>query len=138
MNFISNKENKKNFIILGSIDIYPLISLRDILVENLMINYIYAIQVYEACYEVTWKILKDILRLDESNDIDSMSFVDIFFLAYQKDLILNHELWVNYQNKRNITSREYQEEIESRKSFKFLEEFIKDLDYLINKIKKMK
>ncbi|WNE41424.1 MAG: hypothetical protein AM1032_000164 [Mycoplasmataceae bacterium] len=138
MNFINNKKNETNFIILESIDIYPLISVRNALVENLMINYICAIQAYEACYETTWKILKSILILDVLNKIESMNFADIFFLAYQKGLISDHKSWINYHNKRNITSREYQEEIESKRNYKFLEEFIKDLDYLIINIKKMK
>ncbi len=70
-----------------------------------------AIQAFEFCYELTWKILK---RALESQGLEASSPKDTFRKAAKEGFITDPELWFEFQQKRNLTVRTYeQENIES-------------------------
>jgi len=128
---------KNNYIILGEIDIQPLISTRDFLAEALQVaenkfEVAGAIQAFEVCYDITWKNLKKVLNFQ---GIEVFNPRDTFRLAAQEGLITNPKTWFDYIKKRNITTHEYHEEI-MEKVYPVLPKFLKDLNLLIKKLEK--
>ena len=135
-----NTKTKEKFLILeNNLDIQPLITARDFLSEALVVaqnkfEIAGAIQAFEVYYELAWKSLKKVLSL---NSIEVIGARDVFRLAAQKGLIVDHKPWFDYQHKRNITVHEYYDEIE-RKVYPVLPNFLQDLNQLIEKLKQLK
>ena len=78
-------------IILGEVNIEPLISTRDFLAEALQkaqnkFEVAGAIQAFEVCYELTWKTLKKVLNFQ---GIEVFNPRDTFRLAAREGLISN-------------------------------------------------
>ena len=63
-----------------------------------------AVQAYEFCYELAWKIMK---RLLESRGLEVGSPKDTFRKAALEKLIDDPEVWFEFQKKRNLTSHTY-------------------------------
>ena len=129
---------RRKHIILGEIDIQPLISTRDFLAEALQVaenkfEIAGTIQAFEVCYDITWKTLKKVLH---TQGIEVFNPRDTFRLAAQEGLITNLKTWFDYVKKRNITAHEYHEEIMA-KVYPVLPGFLKDLNSLIKKIEKV-
>lgn len=65
-----------------------------------------AVQAFEYCYELTWKILKKILS---QRGIETGSPKTTFRAAALDKLIDAPELWFDFQQKRNLTIHTYNE-----------------------------
>lgn len=63
-----------------------------------------AIQAFEFCYELCWRILKRVLS---KKGLDVASPRDTFRTAAQNHLLEHVELWFDFQLKRNLTSHTY-------------------------------
>jgi len=90
-----------------------------------------AIQRFEFCYELLWKMLKKIL-LDREN-IDVQSPKQVLQQAYALGWIRNEKLWLQMAQDRNLTSHTYQEELALeiyRQLPTYLQEMQKVCDYL--------
>ena len=134
-----NSEKKESFIILEEIDIQPLISTRDFLEEALKVAHnkfeiAGTVQVFEVCYELSWKFCKKILF---AKGIIVNSPRETFRQSAINGLINNIENWFDYIAKRNITVHSYEEDI-LETIFPIIPLFLKDLNLLINNLKIIK
>ena len=130
-------KNKKH-IILGEIDIKPLISTRDFLQEALCeaeskLEIAGTIQAFEVCYELAWKTLQKVLSL---RGVDVFSPKETFRLAAREGLISNLKGWFDYVKKRNITVHAYEDEI-MEIVYPALPKFLKELNSLIKNLQKL-
>lgn len=66
-----------------------------------------AVQAFEFCYELAWKLMKRVL---ESRGLDVGSPKDTFRKAFDEGLIGDPELWFEFQKKRNLSVHTYNEE----------------------------
>ena len=67
-----------------------------------------AIQAFEFCYELCWRTLKRVLK---KKGLDVASPRDAFRTAAQNYLLVNVELWFDFQLKRNLTSHTYNDAV---------------------------
>lgn len=63
-----------------------------------------AIQSFEFCYELSWKIMKRALELRGQ---ECGSPKDTFRKAFEERLIEDTEIWFEFQKKRNLISHTY-------------------------------
>ncbi|MEI8365121.1 MAG: HI0074 family nucleotidyltransferase substrate-binding subunit [Parachlamydiaceae bacterium] len=66
-----------------------------------------AIQAFEFCYELAWKMMKRVL---ESRGQEVGSPKDTFRKAVLEKIIDDPEIWFEFQKKRNLTSHTYEQE----------------------------
>src|SRR5438067_4588 len=66
-----------------------------------------AVQAFEFCYELTWKIMKRVLA---AQGVEATSPKDTFRKAGLAALIDDSEIWFNFLDKRNLTSHTYEQE----------------------------
>ena len=64
-----------------------------------------AVQAFEFCYELSWKIMKRILDLHGQ---ETGSPKDIFRKAAKEKIIDDPEIWFEFQKKRNLTVHTYE------------------------------
>ena len=95
-----------------------------------------SIQRFEYTFELAWKMLKRQIQLEEGNsaEVDSYSKKTLFRVGGEKGLIQKSESWFEYLEKRNRTVHTYDPE-EAIEVFAVIENFIKDADDLILKLK---
>jgi nucleotidyltransferase substrate binding protein (TIGR01987 family) len=62
------------------------------------------VQAFEFCYELSWKLMHRVLRL---RSIEVGYARDTFRKAVHEQLIDDPELWIRFQNARNLTSHSY-------------------------------
>jgi nucleotidyltransferase substrate binding protein (TIGR01987 family) len=89
-----------------------------------------AVQAFEYCYELTWKILKKILG---QRGIDTGSPKTTFRAAALDKLIDDPELWFDFQQKRNLTTHTYDEE-NMEAVLSCFDAFSKELSKLIERL----
>ena len=85
---------------------------------------------FEYTYETAKKIMNKFLKKEYDKSEKELSINNIFREMYGLDLINNFENWVDYREKRNFTSHEYNDS----KTYIILDlipQFIKDVEYLI-------
>ncbi len=85
---------------------------------------------FEYTYETAKKIMNKFLKKEYDKSEKELSINNIFREMYGLDLINNFENWVEYREKRNFTSHEYNDS----KTYIILDlipQFIKDVEYLI-------
>ena len=63
-----------------------------------------AVQAFEFCYELSWKIMKRVL---EHRGLEVGSPKDTFRKAFEEGIISDPELWFEFQKKRNLTVHTY-------------------------------
>lgn len=66
-----------------------------------------AVQAFEFCYELAWKLMKRVL---ESRGLEVGSPKDTFRKAFEEGLIEDPEIWFEFQRKRNLSSHTYNED----------------------------
>ena len=87
----------------------------------------------EYTYETAKKIMNKFLKKEYDNSEKDLTINNIFREMYGLDLIQNFENWVEYREKRNYTSHEYDDE-NTYKIVDLIPRFIADVDYLIVKL----
>lgn len=93
-----------------------------------------SIQLFEICYELSWKTMKKTLKelgLPEANSPRS-----VFKAAYSTNLINNLGIWIESINKRNLTVHTYNENL-LEEVFIFLPIFNQEIGLLLENIKKL-
>ncbi len=65
-----------------------------------------AVQAFEFCYELSWKLMK---RFLEARGLESGSPKDTFRKAFEEGIISDPELWFEFQKKRNLSVHTYNE-----------------------------
>lgn len=66
-----------------------------------------AIQRFEFCYELAWKLMQSVIRYKGK---DCQSPRDCFRTAVQVSLINNPSSWIEYLDARNLTTHTYSED----------------------------
>ncbi|MCL2484577.1 MAG: nucleotidyltransferase substrate binding protein [Endomicrobia bacterium] len=95
-----------------------------------------AIQRFEYTYELSYKMLRRFLEIDEHDkqEIKEMGFANIIRTASQRGLLLNDlEKWLAYREKRNITSHVYDEN-KADDVISVIPDFLKEAEFLLKKL----
>lgn len=124
-------------LIYGEINIQPLLDAKKNFDDNLNkvqtdIERAGIIQYFEFCFELSWKILKKILKY-KGELVTNLGPRDIFRLAARYDLISEPEKWFQFLEDRNLTSHTYKEET-AKYVFSQLPSFKIELDDLVQRI----
>lgn len=131
------KKIKEEFIILGNIDIQPLISTRNFLQEAInsdpesKLEIAGTVQAFEICYELAWKFCKKVLFF---KGVIVNSPRETFRQSAINGLINNIENWFDYIAKRNITVHSYEDDI-LETIFPIIPFFLEDLNKLVDNLK---
>ena len=86
---------------------------------------------FEYTYETSKKIMNKFLKKEYDKSEKELTINNIFREMYGLDLINNFERWVDYREKRNFTSHEYNEKY-TGSIIDIMPDFINDVEYLIN------
>jgi nucleotidyltransferase substrate binding protein (TIGR01987 family) len=89
-----------------------------------------AIQAFEYCFELSWKIMK---RLLEVRGKIANSPKETFRIAALEGFIDDPELWFNFLEMRNLTVHTYQEE-KADKVIQILPQFAEAIRYFLKSI----
>lgn len=89
-----------------------------------------AIQAFEFCFELSWKMMK---RFLEARGVEASSPKTIFRSAAVEKIILDPEVWFEFQQRRNITSHIYQE-AKMEDTVEIFDLFSKELKNLISNL----
>lgn len=90
-----------------------------------------AVQAFEFCYELAWKIMKRFLAIQ---GIEAVSPKDTIRKAAIAKIIDEPEMWFNFQEKRNLTAHTYEQE-NLDAIIEIFELFSRELNIIINRIK---
>ncbi len=106
--------------------------------DERMRNYIKdsCIKRFEYTYETAKKIMNKFLKKEYDKTEKDLTINNIFREMFGLGLIENFENWVNYREKRNITSHEY----DMTKTYPIIDiipNFINDVKYLIDNLEKI-
>jgi nucleotidyltransferase substrate binding protein (TIGR01987 family) len=66
-----------------------------------------AVQAFEFCYELAWKMMKRYLA---TQGVEVLSPKDTFRKAAVAHIIDDPEVWFDFQDKRNLTAHTYEQE----------------------------
>ena len=122
----------------GEVNYFPLVKARDILARIFQTAHNEAekmgvVQAFEICYELSWRIMKKILRF---RGVEAGAARDVFREAARLKLLTDAEQWFAYLKKRNITVHAYRKEILDDLFASTAKNFLKDLDYLLIQLEK--
>lgn len=92
------------------------------------------IQRFEFTYELAWKTTKEYLQ--DQGIVDKNSPKAVIKEAYAQKLILNEKNWLLMLNDRNMTLHLYKEEMSKEIAERITKCYIKELDDLLNKLRK--
>ena len=120
-------------IILGDIDITPLLNAKKILDDGIKsadsdLEKTGAIKSFEFCFELTWKILKRVLT---KRGLTTTSPRDVFRIAADNSIINDPEFWFDTIKKRNLVSHTYKKET-AKEVLDFLPKFQTELNKVIH------
>lgn len=90
---------------------------------------------FEFTVETAWKTMKKYLKLEYGKSEQDLTMNNIFRFMEGYGFIQSWEKWRSYYNKRNDTSHEYNQE-KASKLLPLIDEFVKDCDFLYEKLKK--
>lgn len=91
------------------------------------------IQRFEYTYEAAKKIMNKFLKKEYDKKDSDLTINNIFREMYGLELIENFENWVDYRQKRNLTSHEYDINL-TYPIIDIIPDFINDTEFLINKL----
>lgn len=89
-----------------------------------------AIQRFEFCVELLWKVLK------KKMGTSSVAPKVIIREAAQQKLILDPEIWLVYIDARNRSSHTYNEDV-AREVFSKVQKFLPDLEKVLSELEKL-
>ena len=126
-------------LILGDIDISPLLNAKKILDDGIKsadsdLEKTGTIKSFEFCFELTWKILTRILT---KRGLTTTSPRDVFRIAADNSLIDNPEFWFDAIEKRNLVSHTYKEET-AKEVLDFLPKFQTELNKIVHTLINLK
>lgn len=92
-----------------------------------------AVQAFEFCFELAWKMMKRILA---SRGQETGSPKDIFRKAALEKIIVDPEIWFEFQEMRNLTSNAYEQEALDT-IVAIFDSFSKELERVIKSMKEL-
>ena len=90
---------------------------------------------FEYTLETAWKLMKKIFIKKYGKTEQELTINNIFRLMQGYGYTTSWESWRDYYQKRNNTAHEYNL-VKSRELISLIPEFIKDVDFLIEQLKK--
>ena len=90
------------------------------------------IQSFEICFELAWKILKDYLSVKA---VEVFTPKDTIKSAFNAQIIMNGQVWIDMDNDRNLSSHEYNMEKVNLMLEKISNEYTDELADFNEKIK---
>ena len=90
-----------------------------------------AVQAFEFCYELAWKMMKRFLA---ARGLDTGSPKDTFRAAALEKLIDDPEVWFDFQKKRNLTVHTYEQE-NLNAIVAIFDQFSQELHKLVERLK---
>ena len=122
----------------GKVDYSSLVRTRDTLKRILQTSQNEAekmgvVQAFEICYELSWRVLKKILRF---RGVEAGAARDVFREAARLKLLADAERWFSYIEKRNVTVHAYRKEVLDELFSNTVREFLQDLDQLLDQLEK--
>lgn len=91
------------------------------------------VQAFEFCYELCWKLMNRVLQ---ARGVTVGFARDTFRKAVHEHLIEDPELWIRFQNARNLTSHSYNQE-SLEEIVLIFDTFSVEMDKLIKKLKSL-
>ncbi len=91
---------------------------------------------FEYTYETAKKIMNKFLKKEYDKTEKELSINNIFREMFALGLIKNFENWVDYREKRNLSSHEYSEE-KIYTIIDIIPQFIDDVDFLIQHLEEV-
>lgn len=91
-----------------------------------------AIQRFEYCFELSWKVLKIIIK--DQNSVDILTPKEVFKIAFKTGLIENELIWEDILKKRNVSVHTYVESL-AISLFELLPNFYTQMNLSLQKIK---
>lgn len=94
-----------------------------------------AIQNFEFCFELGWKMLKRQLEheLANADELDTMSFKALIRVGAERGLIDEPDAWFTYRLMRNLTSHTYKAD-KAREVYAGLEAFAQSCQRLLTQL----
>ncbi|HYD50960.1 MAG TPA: nucleotidyltransferase substrate binding protein [Terriglobales bacterium] len=94
------------------------------------------IQRFEYTYEISWKLLKRHLTLDEgAENIEPLSRKELFRVAAEKGLLDDVTRWFGYHRARNETSHAY-DEARAEEVYEAAKQFVADARELLTALER--
>ena len=88
------------------------------------------IQRFEYTFELSWKMIKRFFDMYGIEKVDAFTNKQFFRLAFEHGLIKDANTWMDYLQRRNLTSHVYDEEV-ARKVYSTVNEFYIDAKTLL-------
>lgn len=94
------------------------------------------VQAFEYTFELIIKMIQRQLQqiITSPDSVKTMNYKDVLRLALDAKLIRSFDSFVEYREKRNITSHTYEEE-EAEKIIENIDCFLEDAKYTLNELK---
>ena len=91
------------------------------------------IQHFEYTYELSWKMMKRFIELDEGRE-DSLTRKGLFRRAGEIGIIDDFHKWIEFHNARNLTSHTYDEETAKKvyATAKRFDKYVKQIILVLN------
>lgn len=93
-----------------------------------------AIQRFEYCFELSWKVLKLIIR--DQNSLEIQTPKEVFKKGFKTGLIDNEIIWDDILKKRNVSVHTYVESL-AKSLFELLPSYYLQMDWSLQKIKNL-
>ena len=96
------------------------------------------IQRFEYCYELSFKMVKRVLKEESPNPsrTDSLGFRDVIREAFAKNIVSRDlETWIKFRDCRNQTSHNYNQKI-AEEIFQNIPDFLSEAQHLIKQLSK--
>jgi len=92
-----------------------------------------AVKAFEFCYELAWKMMKRVLAMRGQ---ETGSPKDTFRAAALEKIIIDPELWFEFQKKRNLSVHTYERE-NLEAIVEIFDQFSDELENLISRLQEM-
>ncbi len=93
-----------------------------------------AIQRFEYCFELSWKVLKIIIK--DQNSLDILTPKEVFKISFKTGLIKNELIWDDILKKRNVSVHTYVESL-AKSLFSLLPTYYEQMNWSLKNIKEL-
>ncbi|MDX2190930.1 MAG: HI0074 family nucleotidyltransferase substrate-binding subunit [Bacteroidota bacterium] len=93
-----------------------------------------AIQRFEYCFELSWKVLK--IVINDQNSVEILTPKEAFKKAFKTGLIDNEIIWDDILKKRNVSVHTYVESL-AKSLFELLPSYYERMNWSLQNIKKI-
>jgi nucleotidyltransferase substrate binding protein (TIGR01987 family) len=92
------------------------------------------IQRFEYSFELSWKMLKRYLKEYSLERVDLLTNRDLFRVGYQQGMLRDAEAWLDFLEKRNLTSHTY-DAATAEVVYQSARDFMRDARFLLERLR---